>query len=98
MVFSSVNVLVVLFVVELNTTLVLMTILCHVLPLLPLDPANIYCRLLMAILGFLLIHITVLAGFNEFGFNESSRFNESYLSSKVFFYFIKNSDLTNIRV
>ena len=28
---------------------------------------------------------TVLAGFNEFGFNESSRFNESVLTSKVFF-------------
>ena len=41
---------------------------------------------------------TVLAGFNEFGFNESSRFNESVLTSKVFFLLHKNSDLTNIRV
>ena len=28
---------------------------------------------------------TVLAGFNEFGFNESSRFNESILELKYFF-------------
>ena len=27
---------------------------------------------------------TVLAGFNEFGFNESSRFNELVLTSKLF--------------
>ena len=39
----------------------------------------------------------VLPGFNEFGFNESSRSNESVITSKLF-YFIKNSDLTNIRV
>ena len=26
----------------------------------------------------------MLAGFNEFGFNESSRFNESVLTSKLF--------------
>ena len=43
---------------------------------------------------------TVLAGFNEFGFNESSRFNESVLTSKVFllhkkFGFNKYPDLTN---
>ena len=29
--------------------------------------------------------ITVLAGFNEFGFNESPRFNESVFSLKIFF-------------
>ena len=27
---------------------------------------------------------TVLAGFNEFGFNESSRFNESIFDLKIF--------------
>ena len=41
---------------------------------------------------------TGLAGFNEFGFNESSRFNVKVLTSKRFFHLIKNLDLTNIRV
>ena len=38
------------------------------------------------------------AGFNEFGFNESSRFNESVFDLKYFFYFIKTSDLANFRI
>ena len=42
--------------------------------------------------------ITVLAGFNELGFNKSSRFNELVLDQKIFFGFINTSNLTNIRV
>ena len=34
--------------------------------------------------GLFLYLFTVLTGFNEFGFNESSRFSESVLTSKVF--------------
>ena len=41
---------------------------------------------------------TVSAGFNKFGFNKSSRFNESVLDSKKIFYSIKTSDLANFRV
>ena len=41
---------------------------------------------------------TVLAGFNEFGFNESSRLNELVFDLKYFFCFINTSDLTNNRV
>ena len=40
---------------------------------------------------------TVLVGFNEVGFNESSRFNKSVLPLKHFLLH-KKSDLTNIRV
>ena len=32
-----------------------------------------------------LVGCTVVAGFNEFGFNKSSRFNESVLTSKLFY-------------